>query len=94
MRKTLIRDGVVENVIGINTAILAGMPVPNPRSWTPKGSLFPIQVTYTDLAMIGGALLATKDAFMQVYLTHKALIMSETDAAAVAAYDVTAGWPD
>ena len=83
-----------ENIMGINTAIAVGLPVPNPRNWTPKGGLAPVSCTHSDLAAIGGALLAAKDAFMAVYFIHKAAIMTEDDLETVLAYDVTTGWPE
>lgn len=82
-----------ENIIGLNTAIAIGVPVPNPRQWYPKGEIAPVDCSHADLAAIGGALLAVKDAYMTAYLTHKATIMTMTDAASVLAYDYSSGWP-
>ena len=81
-----------ENIMGINTAIAVGVPVPDPRPWFPKGYTVPIQVTHADLASIGAAILAEKDAVMQVYFTHKAVIGALTDPQAVLDYDVTTGY--
>lgn len=82
-----------ENIIGLNTAIAVGVSIANPRPYFPKGALAPIMLTHADFALIGGALLAVKDAYMTAYLTHKATIMSLTDGATVLAYDLNTGWP-
>lgn len=82
-----------ENIIGLNTAIAVGVSIANPRPYFPKGALTPILLTHADFALIGGALLAVKDAYMVAYLTHKAAIMALTDAGTVLSYDLTTGWP-
>lgn len=81
-----------DNIIGINTAIAVGVAVPNPRNWMPKGEVVPISVTHTDLANIGAAILAKKDEYFQVYFTHKAAILTETDAATLLDYDEITGY--
>ncbi|MFN3624619.1 MAG: hypothetical protein ACK4TP_11215 [Hyphomicrobium sp.] len=82
-----------ENIIGINAAISVGVAIDNPRPYFPKGALTPIMLTHADFALIGGALLAVKDAYMVAYLTHKATISAMTDVAGVLAYDLNTGWP-
>jgi hypothetical protein len=82
-----------ENILGINTAIASGLPIPNPRPWMPKGAVTPVMCTHADLAAIGGALLARKDAVMQAYFAHKAAIKAMADVDAILSHDVTAGWP-
>jgi len=81
-----------ENIIGLVAAINAGVPISNPRPWFPKGHLSSIMISHADVAAIGGALLAKKDACYGVYFTHKANIMALTDPAAIQAYDVTRGY--
>jgi hypothetical protein len=44
-----------ENIMGAVTAINAGVGIPNPRSWTPKGALQPLDLTHADLIAIGAA---------------------------------------
>lgn len=82
-----------DNIMGLNTAIAIGIAVPNPRDYTPKGYLTPVQCTHADLAAIGAALLTAKDTFIASYLVHKAAISALTTSIEVAAYDITTGWP-
>lgn len=81
-----------ENIIGINVAIAVGIPVPNPTQWTPKGYPFPIAVTHTELAYIGGAILNKKNELYTIYFNHKANILMTSDYDTIAAYDVTTGY--
>lgn len=77
-------------------AVLLGVALsvtPNPRPWTPRGETTPVQLTHADLTAVGAAMMAAVDAEMQAYLGHKAAILQCADSAAVAAYDVTSGWP-
>lgn len=86
-----------ENILGINTAINSGLPIPNPRPWTPKGALVSANCNHTDLLNIGGGLLAAKDAHMQTYFSHKYNISMEAAAnnhANIAYYEYTQGWPE
>jgi hypothetical protein len=83
-----------ENIMGINTAINADILIPNPRAWTPKGALLPVECTHSDFIAIGGALLSAKDDFMQAYFIHKATIMMSDNANTVKTYDYSSGWPD
>lgn len=81
-----------ENIIGINTALAVGIPIPNPTSWTPKGYPFPVPVTHTELVMIGGAILNKKNELYTVYFTHKANIMMTSDYETIQSYNVTTGY--
>lgn len=81
-----------ENIIGINTAISIGLPVPNPRAWTPKGSLTPVDVTHQDFAIIGGAMIQKKDDLYQVYANHKSAIKALQTVEDVLSYDYTTGY--
>ena len=81
-----------ENIIGINTALAVGIPIPNPTNWTPKGYPFPVPVTHTELVMIGGAILNKKNELYTVYFTHKANIMMTSDYDTIQAYNVTTGY--
>jgi hypothetical protein len=49
-----------ENIMGAVTAINAGVGIPNPRSWTPKGALQPLDLTHADLIAIDAALLTPR----------------------------------
>jgi hypothetical protein len=81
-----------ENILAVISAISAGIPVPNPRPWTPKGSILPVMCSHDDLKAIGAALLTKTDALYQKYFTHKAAIAVLTTAADVMAYNVNTGW--
>ena len=85
-----------ENIIGLNTAISVGVPIPSPRPYWPKGYVGEEGVphTHADFAAIGGALLFRKDQFVQAYLMHKMSIMSLETPDDVLAYDLSTGWPD
>lgn len=80
------------NIQAVVVAVLAGI-VPDPRPWTPRGEVAPIMVSNAELIAIGATIMARIDAMVQAYLTHKAAILALGDAAAVAAYDLEAGWP-
>ena len=84
-----------ENIIVLNTAISVGVPIPSPRPYWPKGYVGEDGVphTHADFAMIGGALLARKDEFVQAYLMHKAAILALETPGDVLAYDLSTGWP-
>ena len=73
-------------------AVLSGIS-PNPRPWTPKGVAAPISITHDEVKAIAGAVGFAYEAHVQAYLAHKRAIMALTTAAAVAAYDLTQGWP-
>ncbi|MFK5284172.1 hypothetical protein ACI3PL_31795, partial [Lacticaseibacillus paracasei] len=77
------------NIVGIIVAITAGIPIPNPTYWTPKGYPFPILVTHTELITVGGSILNKKNDLYGVYFTHKTNIMMTSDYDEIVAYDVT-----
>lgn len=83
-----------ESVLAIVGAIQAAPGlIPNPRPFTPKGQIAPVDTTHAEMIAIYLAGLAAGDAHYTVYATHKATILALTDAAAVLAYDITTGWP-
>lgn len=81
-----------DNILGINTAIAIGIPISNPRPWTPQGIVIPIDVTHADLALIGAAILSKKDELINTYFFHKAMISAQIDIMSVANYDYSTGW--
>lgn len=81
-----------ENIIGTNTAIAVGVPLPDPMYWTPKGSATPVVVTHGELATIGGAILNKKNEYYQNYFTHKAAINALSNVADILKYDYTTGY--
>lgn len=80
------------NIIGVNTAIASQIPVPNPTFWTPKGFPFPVEITHTELAYVGGAVLNKKNEYYGVYFTHKASILMTSDYGDLVDYDYTTGY--
>lgn len=83
-----------ENLSAIINAIsVAPNVVPNPRGFTPKGGVAPVPTSHTEFVSIYLTGLAAGDAHYAAYFTHKAAIQALTTPAAVAAYDITTGWP-
>lgn len=82
----------VGNISGAVLMITAGVPVPNPRPWTPKGALQPVDVTHTELVGLGAAIAQRKDVLYGVKKAKQAHVAALTVPAEIAAYDVTAGW--
>jgi hypothetical protein len=81
-----------DNLVAVNSAISRGIPVDNPRYWTPKSSPTPIQVTHDDLATIGGAVMNKKDSMIQTYMFHKNMIAAQNSANSAYYYDFTTGY--
>jgi hypothetical protein len=81
-----------ENIMGILQAITIGIPVDNPKYWSPRNAVTPVLCTHDELKTIGGSILAKKDAQMQVYFMHRAFLMSYDTLNEVDAYDFTGGW--
>lgn len=81
-----------DNIIGIIVAITAGIPIPNPTYWTPKGYPFPILVTHTELITVGGLILNKKNELYTVYFGHKTNIMMSSDYNEIVSYNVTTGY--
>ena len=79
-----------ENIMGINLAIVSGLPVPNPRTWKPRGIDIPVECTHQELLTIGGAVLAKKDDIMQNYFIKKAYLSDPARSIEeIAEYDIT-----
>lgn len=83
----------IENISGVVLLIASGVPIPNPRSWTPVGSFTPVDITHAELIGLGAAIAARKDALFVVKKAKQAEVAALGDANAVAAYDVMADWP-
>lgn len=83
------QDNLAKAVIGV----LIGT-TPNPRPWTPRGGTVAIELTHAEVQAVAAAVGLGYEAHMQAYLAHKAAIRALTTAAAVDAYDITAGWPE
>jgi hypothetical protein len=82
----------VRNISGVVLLFTVGVPVPDPRTWTPYQSLAPVSVSHADLIGLGRAIAARKDALFLKKKAKQAEIAALTDPAAVLAYDVETGW--
>ena len=82
----------VNNISGVVLLIAAGVPVPNPRPWTPRGSFTPVEVTHAELVGLGAAIASRKDALFAAKKAKQAEVAGLTSVAALAAYDVAVGW--
>lgn len=82
------QDNVQKALLGVLTGLS-----PNPRPWTPKGVSAPISITHDEVKAIAGAIGFAYEAHVQAYLVHKSAITALATSAAVAAYDLTQGWP-
>lgn len=78
---------VINGMISRSPALVA-----NPRAFTPSGSA-PVDTTHDEFLAIYAAGIAKGDAFYQAYYVHKTAIAALTTAEAVAAYDLSLGWP-
>lgn len=81
-----------ENIIALVTAIVAGIPIPNPRSYTPKGEVIPVSLSHADFINIGAYLFSAKDSILQTYLFHKSIIKNTIDYDTLKNYDITTGY--
>jgi hypothetical protein len=84
----------VTNIMGVVLLILSGISVPNPRPWTPRGSMTPVDVTHAELIGLGAVIAARKDLFFVAKKAMQAAVAAMTDVEAVLAVDAAAGWPD
>ena len=83
-----------ENITAIVNGITADPTmVPNPRPFTPKGQVIPVDTTHDEFKAIYFAGLAQGDAFFAAYSVHKVAINNLTTVAEVDAYDLNLGWP-
>lgn len=83
-----------ENIVAIVGLIVAAPQlVANPRAFTPKGDLQPVDTTHAEFLAIYAAGLAKGDAFFTAYAAHKSAVMTMTTIADVRGYDVTEYWP-
>lgn len=83
----------VTNIMGVVLLINSGVPVPDPRPWTPRGSLTPVDVTHAELIGLGAAIASRKDQLFAAKKAKQAAVAAMADVAAVEAFDVEADWP-
>lgn len=82
----------IVNIMGIVQLIQVGADIPDPRDWTAHGEVIPTSVTHAELINIGAAIAGRKDDLFVTKKTKEAEILALTDAVAIQAYDVSAGW--
>jgi hypothetical protein len=85
-------DEAVQNIMGVVLLIATGAPVPNPRPWTPQGSLTPVDLTHAQIIGLGATIAARKDALFVIKKQKQAAIAALTDAHEIAGYDASSGW--
>jgi len=85
-------DDAVQNIQGIATLILAGIPMDNPRPWTPMGTLTPVEMTHAQIIGLGAVIAQRKDALFIVKKAKEAALAAFTDPAEIAAFDIGTGW--
>jgi hypothetical protein len=81
-----------ENIIGIVVMIAAGVPVPDPRPFTPVGEDDPVQLSHADFVGLGAAIAARKDSLFVVKKARQAELAAMTDPAEIDAVDAGEGW--
>lgn len=85
-----------ENIQGVlqmyREAELVGMTLPDPRPWTPMGSLSPISITRAELAGLGIAIGARKDQLFIAKKLKQLAVWETTDPVVIDAVEVDDGW--
>lgn len=81
-----------ENILGVVLLIATGVPVPNPRPWTPVGYLTSVDVSHAELIMLGATIAGRKDALFVIKKAMQAAVDVMTDPLQIAAVDVAEGW--
>lgn len=84
-----------ENITGVlmayREAADLSLAMPDPRAWTPMDS-GPISITRAELAALGIAIAARKDALFTVKKVKQAALAALTDPGAINAVNPLAGW--
>lgn len=87
-------EDALQNIMGVVILINSGVPVPNPRKWTPKDVLIPIDITHAEIVGLGAAIAARKDALFIKKKQKQYALSLLTDPVEIYAIDVTEGWND
>lgn len=85
-------DEAIQNIMGVIMLITVGLPVPDPRDWTPLGSLVAVSITHAELIGLGGAIASRKDALHVRKKKKQQAIANLPDVFTVLDYDATADW--
>ena len=81
-----------ENILGVSTAIVANVSLPQPIKWASKGSTVPTTVTNQEILDIGAAILDKKNQYYQVYFNHKENILLLNTYDSIVRYDHSTGY--
>lgn len=85
-----------ENITGVlmayREAADLGLSLPDSRPWTPMNEGAPISITRAQLAALGIAIAARKDALFTIKKMKQAALAAMTDPAVINAVDPLAGW--
>jgi hypothetical protein len=82
-------NDALQNIMGIVLLINSGVPVPDPRPWTPKGARTPVSITHAELIGLGAAIADRKDALFAAKKAKQAEIADLDTVEGVAAFDTT-----
>ena len=87
--------GLAQIVMQIQLGNLPAEMMANPRAYTPKGMLEPVDLTHAEIVSVAAIVADAKDKVINAYLAHKSYIMAEARTLEeLQAYDITANWPD
>lgn len=85
-----------ENITGVlqmyRESELIGVTLPDPRPWTPMGSTDPVQISRAELAGLGIAIGARKDAYHAIKKAKQAILAGLETPQDLDAFDPLAGW--
>jgi len=85
-------DGARQNITGVTSAIVNGLPIPTGFTWNDAANT-PVVMTPADLVALGGTMLTWVNTCFQTKLYHIGQISSLTDQNLIITYDHTLGWP-
>jgi hypothetical protein len=86
-------DGdAVTNIMGVTLQIALGVPVPDPRPWTPVGADEAIDVTHAELVGLGATIAQRKDRLFAIKKARQKALFEMTDPKEIDAVDPSEGW--
>lgn len=85
-------EEAIQNIHGIVALILAGINIPNPRPWTPKDSLFSVNLTHQELIGLGAIIAQRKDLLYIVKKSKENEILNLMTTDDVLNYNLNNNW--
>lgn len=89
-------DEAIQNITGClqaySEAERMGIDLPDPRTWTPYGSLTPISITRNELAILGLTIAGRVDALFTIKKSKQSEVHAMTDCHEINDYDPTIDW--